>query len=83
MAEARSVVPLLTNGQFDEIDTDGDVLIDRDELDAVINPNTGCMGSAKFHGMGALKNYVSDLFLLGVIVLTLAGMSRLRRDSTR
>src|SRR5690606_37043508 len=78
-AEASASLNALTLARFNALDTNGDGFLSESELEARLPaPVPGCAlftdGLAKSAGAAA-----SEIFLLGVALLTLLGMSTVRR----
>ncbi len=67
-AEAMAAVPEMTEDQFAQVDADDDGQITREELDAVLSPDTGCACRKSTNGF---KSRIADLFLLGLAITTL------------
>ncbi len=70
-------VPLLTESLFDRMDSDKNAALSRTELEAIVNRSVGCMPSSKSSGLQALRESLSDLFLLGFSLLMLVSLSRI------
>tara|TARA_R110001592_G_scaffold93608_5_gene271685 strand:- start:1068 stop:2489 length:1422 start_codon:yes stop_codon:yes gene_type:complete len=66
--EARARIPMLTQSQFNEIDSNRDESLSETELTIFLNPSSpgGCPPSK-----AALKRYLGDFFLLGLAMVGL------------
>ena len=74
LTEAMAAVPGLTAAQFAQIDADGDGRVTRDELDAILQPDSGCACNKSAGGAGTLRHRLGDLFLAGLTMLGLLAL---------
>jgi len=76
--EARTLYSALTQEEFDELDLDSDGFLSEAELDERLNPApTGCCNNdATTKG---LRDFLGDLFLLGIALVALAGWQSFRK----
>jgi hypothetical protein len=67
----------LTDADFATLDKNGDELLSLAELEAQLQPTTGCCEAGT--GAAKLERYLGDFFLLGVALMTLLGWTALGR----
>ena len=77
--EARVTYAQLTNADFATLDRDDDGFLSLAELQAQLEPTTGCCEAGK--AQAKLQHYLGDFFLLGVALMTLLGWSALTRKN--
>ena len=78
--EASLAIPGLTDGEFDQMDEDGDAQLSEAELDTIANPKSfGCYGSTGAGGTGSSEQDILVIALMLFLLLSSEAISRHRR----
>ena len=79
IGEARAAYPQLTDGDFDTLDQNSDGFLSLAELNAQLEPGTGCCEAG--NTAAKLQHYLGDLFLMGVALMTLVTWTGVTRKN--
>ena len=78
LAEAQTIYPALTQSEFGEIDLDNNGFLTESEIEAFLaGTPEGCCNTSK--SVVDLRDYLGDLFLLGLALFALMGWNRMVR----